>query len=145
MLYSCRTRPLWSPVHTYTCRVFINTFPRIEACKHKVDAHLQTAAHSCTRPPWSSLWRPDRGDTTPAQCRHHYHCTQATRAIIHVQTNIPTSKQTSLRPSTSYKQVHKYSVCFCAELHPQGSTKKSGLSGAQSPMFVLKQPVNKPY
>lgn len=66
----------------------------------RVFAHPQTAAHSCKRPPWSSLWRLDHEDTTPAQCHRRCHCTQAGRSgkpqerihmHTHVQTNITES------------------------------------------------------
>lgn len=113
-----------------------------------VFAHPQTAAHSCKRPPWSSLWRPDHEDRTPARCHRHCHCTQAGRSgepQEHIQ-HENTCKQTSLSPNT---QPYTYPtntdtnnlpvyVASCTDKRPLTLETEQECRWC---MFVLKQPV----
>lgn len=87
-------------------------------CKtlRRVFTHPQTAAHSCKRPPWSSLWRPDHEDMTPARCHRRCPCTQAgnnrknvntcTRTCANKTSQIPNTHPHPTNTDTSHLSVY---------------------------------------
>lgn len=80
-------------------------------CAAKVFSHPQTAARSCRRPPWSSLWRPDHEDTTPTRCHHRCRCAQAGRS------GEPQVRHTKLYIHPHPTNTDTNNLCLRPELH----------------------------